>query len=436
MFDIDLTYDELPVDWEERGIKIVKRTAVRGIIFDKGKIVLIKTRHGDYKLPGGGVKEGETFRQALKREIIEETGYTDVDICCEVGHAFEQNIDWFEDNAYFQMDSYYFVCRLNSDIQVEGLKEDYEVALEYKAVKEDLTYAVNKNRELRLKALDGREKVDSTKWPRDLDGLDREYLVMVAIAKEIIPFKIISDIYDLGQLMKNADRNNISVDAKEGHANFVTSYDSKIQEVIRERLSLSFNDVTFVGEEDDIHQSIENGFAFIVDPIDGTSNFMKDYHMSVISVGMTLDEKPYAGVVYNPYLEEFFYGISGCGACCNSQKISVSDSDLENSLVLFGTAPYYEEFQDATFELAKECLKHAIDLRRSGSAALDLCAIASGRADLYFEFKLCPWDFAAGALIVKEAGGIVTTLDGEELKYDGKCSILASNGVAKLPQTI
>ena len=111
----------------------------------------------------------------------------------------------------------------------------------------------------------------------------------------------------------------------------------------------------------------------------------------------------------------------------NGNAIHVSKDDLANSIVLFGSSPYNTELAKASFELAYEYFQKCLDIRRSGSAALDLCAIASGRAEIYFELILSPWDFAAGALIVEEAGGIVTTVEGEELPCLEKSSILARN---------
>lgn len=101
--------------------------------------------------------------------------------------------------------------------------------------------------------------------------------------------------------------------------------------------------------------------------------------------------------------------------------------DLANSIVLFGSSPYNTELAKASFELAYEYFQKCLDIRRSGSAALDLCAIASGRAEIYFELILSPWDFAAGALIVEEAGGVVTTVEGGELPCLEKSSLLARN---------
>ena len=103
----------------------------------------------------------------------------------------------------------------------------------------------------------------------------------------------------------------------------------------------------------------------------------------------------------------------------------MSDKNLSEGIVLFGTSPYNRQLADVTFNYMRKLYDVSLDVRRSGSAALDLCNIAAGRAEVYFEMILSPWDYAAGALIVTEAGGVVTTLDREELCYDKKCSVLA-----------
>lgn len=150
--------------------------------------------------------------------------------------------------------------------------------------------------------------------------------------------------------------------------------------------------------------------------------------MSAISVGLALDGERYMGVVYNPYLNEMFTAIKGKGACLNGEPIHVSSEPLCNGIVLFGTAPYYEELNRKSFEMAYDYFKKALDIRRSGSAALDLCSVAAGRAEVFFELRLCPWDFAAGSLIVEEAGGKVTTAEGGQLTLCAPCSMLATNG--------
>lgn len=239
--------------------------------------------------------------------------------------------------------------------------------------------------------------------------------------------QIVQAVRDCSQIITKANRDEIVINDKCGHANFVTMHDKKMQNELERRLLQILPEAVFVGEEEELHDSIEKGYAFIVDPIDGTTNFIKDYHTSAISVGLTKDGEAYMGIVYNPYLDEMFTAIKGQGAYLNEKPIHVSNQPLDNGIVLFGTAPYYEELNKKSFEMAYDYFKRALDIRRSGSAAIDLCSIASGRAELYFELMLSPWDYAAGALIVEEAGGIVTTVEGEPITLHKGCSILARN---------
>ncbi|MDE7321181.1 MAG: inositol monophosphatase [Lachnospiraceae bacterium] len=241
--------------------------------------------------------------------------------------------------------------------------------------------------------------------------------------------QITDTVRTCGEIILRADRSRSCIGEKAGHANFVTTYDKKVQQELQKRLLQILPEAVFVGEEEDIHASIAKGYAFIVDPIDGTTNFIKDYHMSAISVGLTFDGERYMGVVYNPYLNEMFTAVKGQGAFLNGAPIHVSAEPLENGVVLFGTAPYYQELNKKSFEMAYDYFKRSLDVRRSGSAALDLCSVAAGRAELFFELRLCPWDFAAGALIVEEAGGKVTTVEGAQVTLDAPCSMLATNGI-------
>ena len=239
--------------------------------------------------------------------------------------------------------------------------------------------------------------------------------------------EIIVAAKECGQVMLQADRNNFGIKDKAGKANFVTAYDCKIQEMLQIKLAQIRPEAEFLGEEEDCRINRKAEYIFVVDPIDGTTNFIKDYHMSCVSIGLIRNGKRYLGVVHNPYLDETFSAISGEGAYMNGNAIHVSSDDLENGVVLFGSSPYNTELAKASFELAYEYFQKCLDIRRSGSAALDLCSIASGRAELYFELILSPWDFAAGALIVEEAGGIVTTVEGDALSCLEKSSVLARN---------
>lgn len=243
---------------------------------------------------------------------------------------------------------------------------------------------------------------------------------------------IINAVHVCGEMILNADRTKTDIDEKAGHANFVTAYDKKVQSKLQRRLLEILPEAVFVGEEEDEHASVKDGYAFIVDPIDGTTNFIKDYHASAISVGLLKDAQRYMGVVYNPYLDEVFTAVRGKGAFLNGKPIQVSKQTLANGIVIFGTAPYYEELAKASFDMAYDYFCKALDVRRSGSAALDLCNVAAGRAELFFELRLCPWDYAAGSLIVEEAGGVVTTIDGEAITLDEGCGVLATNAVCRV----
>lgn len=244
--------------------------------------------------------------------------------------------------------------------------------------------------------------------------------------------RAIADVMrECGTVMLQADRSAAFVEEKAGHANFVTAYDKRNQDILQEKLLQIVPDAVFVGEEQEEFASIGQGLAFIVDPIDGTTNFMRDYHISLISVGLLKDGVPWIGIIYNPYLDELFYAQKGCGAFLNGKRISVSKEPLSNGIVLFGTAPYYRELNERTFELAYELFRKSLDVRRSGSATFDLCSVAAGRAELYFEMMLSPWDYAAGALLVEEAGGRVMQMDGSPLVYHKGCSLMASNGIVQ-----
>lgn len=233
-------------------------------------------------------------------------------------------------------------------------------------------------------------------------------------------------VVEASRIMLEADEHSIHTLRKGGHANFVTNYDSRMQADLFGRLGQILPEAGFMGEEDDASSSFtDKGWLFIVDPIDGTTNFIRQNHMSSISVGLLKDGESVLGVIYNPYRKELFYAEKDKGAFCNGVPIHVSEEPLENSILLFGTSPYYEELAARSFDIASYYFGKCLDLRRSGSSAIDLCDIACGRAELFFELKLSPWDYAAGSLIVKEAGGCVCGPGQAALQFQKPQSILA-----------
>lgn len=250
---------------------------------------------------------------------------------------------------------------------------------------------------------------------------------MAEMLTEELSKRIRDVVRKAGRILTDAVHIEETVEEKSGRANFVTAYDKKVQAYLFDRLGAILPEAVFIGEEEEEHALLPEGYAFIIDPIDGTTNFMKGYCASCISVGLLKAGKPEVGVVYNPYLDELFCAIRGKGAFLNGKAIHVSEHDLSKGLVLFGTSPYNEELARSSFCCAYELFARSLDVRRSGSAAIDLCNIACGRAELYFELLLSPWDYAAGALIVEEAGGKVMSTEGKEISFDRKMGVVAGN---------
>ena len=239
---------------------------------------------------------------------------------------------------------------------------------------------------------------------------------------------------EAGKIILSADSIQAATDEKSGHANFVTEYDKKVQEFLFDRLAGVLPEASFVGEEEgaeNFREEYRKGYAFVIDPIDGTTNFIKAYRPSVTSIGLLLDGKPFIGVVHNPYQGVTYSAERGKGAYRNGIRIHSSKEPLSKSLFSMGTAPYYEELTARSFRIAENYLHRTMDMRRSGSAAWDLCLLAEGITGLYYELRLGLWDFTAGAVIAEEAGCVITDIDGKPLTYDGPSSVLAvSAGVA------
>lgn len=228
-----------------------------------------------------------------------------------------------------------------------------------------------------------------------------------------------------GDIILNADRKNIGISTKEGHGNFATKYDIMVQNELKKGLAEILPEAAFYGEEE-VHAGFpEERMVFVVDPIDGTTNFIKDLKWSCISIGLLENKSCVAGFIYNPYSDEMFSARKGEGAFLNNHRIRVSNQPLENAIVIFGTAAYYEDIKQNIFEKADEYMQKSIDIRRSGSAALDLCMVACGRAEMFFEYRLQPWDYAAGSLLVTEAGGTVKRTDGSPMDVTTAGSCLA-----------
>lgn len=238
--------------------------------------------------------------------------------------------------------------------------------------------------------------------------------------------KITEIVKEAGKIILSAHNQESTITAKEGKKNFVTKYDVAVQDFLFRELGKAFPEAEFVGEEGESNLESKS-LRFIIDPIDGTTNFMQDYRCSCVSVALCDENEIIAGVVLNPYSDEIFSAEKGKGAYLNGKKISVSDRPLSDGLALFGTSPYHPENTDETFALLRKVFDLSRDIRRSGSAAYDICMVACGRCEVFFEKGLQPWDVAAGTLILKEAGGIALNYDGKEINFSTPNDVVFAN---------
>ncbi len=232
-----------------------------------------------------------------------------------------------------------------------------------------------------------------------------------------------------GEIIRTATDDDMAIQDKEGVGNIVTRYDGMIQQILKTELLTLIPGAAFVGEEEELHMAVlSSGYTCIVDPIDGTVNFANGSRMSAVSVAVLRDGQPYLAVCYNPYADEMFTAEKGQGAYLNGAPIRVSRKPLAEGIAIVGSAPYYPELRQRTIKLFGSFFATAADIRAIGSAVLEICSIACGRAVVYYDLKLQPWDYAAAMLILEEAGGVVTTIDGAPMRFDTPSSILASNG--------
>ncbi|HUQ17971.1 MAG TPA: inositol monophosphatase family protein [Gemmatimonadaceae bacterium] len=203
---------------------------------------------------------------------------------------------------------------------------------------------------------------------------------------------------------------------QKGESDFVTEVDTRAEAAIIETIHSHYRDAVIVGEELSPETMIgHEGITFVVDPLDGTTNFLHGYPEYSVSIAAVVDGELVAGVVRNLTRPETFSAVRGGGAFLNDERISVS-KETEPYRSLIGTGFPFKR-HDLLEKYARQFIKvssHTAGVRRAGSAAIDLSHVACGRFDAFWELVLAPWDIAAGVLIVREAGGIVTDLAGNE----------------------
>ena len=229
-----------------------------------------------------------------------------------------------------------------------------------------------------------------------------------------------------GELVREAHDVERVTSEKTGAADLVTKYDIAVQGFLKRELLALLPEADFFGEEGD-HAALTRPWTFIVDPIDGTTNFVRGIAFTNISVALALDGQVEYAVIYAPLLDELFSAQRGCGAFCNGLPIHVSTRDMNHAVFLCGSTIYDRSLTEQNFSLIRQLYEKGLDFRRFGAAALDLCQVAAGRVEVFGECCLSPWDYAAGSLIITEAGGIVTDFADTAPNVLRPSSVFASN---------
>jgi myo-inositol-1(or 4)-monophosphatase len=203
-----------------------------------------------------------------------------------------------------------------------------------------------------------------------------------------------------------------------GPANFVTAADQRAEEILREELEHARPGYGFVGEESGAHEGSDKTHRWLVDPLDGTSNFLHGIPHFAISIALEREGTIVAGLVYNPANEELFTAERGKGAFLNDQRLRVAARKRLADAVVACGLPHLGRGDLALGRKEIAAVQEKVaGLRRFGAAALDLAWLAAGRFDAYWERNLSPWDVAAGLILVREAGGFITDLDGGEAPF-------------------
>lgn len=241
---------------------------------------------------------------------------------------------------------------------------------------------------------------------------------------------LIKIIKKAGNILKDGffTDKNITFKAKK---DLVTQFDVAVEKYLKKKFSKRFKNFNIIAEESD-NSNIEFNNSIIIDPIDGTTNFVNGVPHTAISVGVYKNKKPYLAIVYNPILDELYTAKIGKGAFLNGKKLKVSlENNFQKALLATGfpyTSGTDENDLNDVVKKIKDVLPLCQDLRRLGSASLDLCYVARGTYEGYYEMNLKPWDVSAGVLILTEAGGKVSNIVGNEYNLFEDKYLVASNG--------
>jgi len=230
-----------------------------------------------------------------------------------------------------------------------------------------------------------------------------------------------------GQMLRDNIGQSSEISYK-GTVDLVTNFDTQAQRMIIDHISSRFPDHDYLAEEG-LSQKKGAEFRWVIDPLDGTTNYAHSFPVFTVSIALEKKGEVILGLVYDPMREEMFSAVKGEGAFLDRKEIKVSTvDDLDKSLLATGFPYDIRTSEVNNIAHFNNFLTRAQGIRRCGSAAMDLCYVACGRFDGFWELKLSPWDVAAGTLIVQEAGGRISDFRNEEFTIFGS-EVLASNGL-------
>ena len=232
------------------------------------------------------------------------------------------------------------------------------------------------------------------------------------------------DIVKEASVLMGAD--HFTVMQKDGRENLVTSSDLAVQHFLTERLAALLPGCGFLCEEEDF-RDLEEEYVWIIDPIDGTANYSRGIADCCISVALARKGALQMGVVYSPARGELYSAELGKGAQCNGHPIHVSDRPFADGILCSALSLYCKEYAKTCSDIILDVYMQGNDIRRWGSAALELCLLASGVVELFFEMRLQPWDYAAGMLILHEAGGRIAGWNGGAPSLEKPSLVVAAN---------
>lgn len=254
-------------------------------------------------------------------------------------------------------------------------------------------------------------------------------------SKEAILPSLVEIVIEASHLMQT---DHFSIAQKHGAANIVTSSDIAVQNFLCKHLSDLLPESGFICEEEDIHD-LSHEYLWIIDPIDGTANYSRGIRECAICVGLWHKGVMEVGAVYLPRTDELFTAQRGNGAFLQHpgtgqplQQIHVSQRPFENAVMCTALPVYHKEHAEVCSQIILDTFRQCNDIRRFGAAAPELCYLAMGRCELYFEYLLSPWDFAAASLILEEAGGVLCNREGQPLDCTDSSGVVAANTTENL----